>query len=116
MIEYGSNWAFSWLYGGIDFGQTRDLADMLGMPGTLPLALASALMVGPAAILASPSSDYLITVLLLRLRGRSTLRLMAFLEEAHRAGVLSQAGPVYRFRHTIVQERLATGDPGAASS
>ncbi|MEU5432342.1 NACHT domain-containing protein [Streptomyces sp. NPDC020719] len=34
-------------------------------------------------------------------------RLMAFLGEAHRLGVLRQAGAVYQFRHARLQERLA---------
>ncbi|MEV0172055.1 NACHT domain-containing protein [Streptomyces sp. NPDC050803] len=39
--------------------------------------------------------------------GRLPWRLMAFLAEAHRRGVLRQAGAVYQFRHARLQERLA---------
>ncbi|UXY32442.1 NACHT domain-containing protein [Streptomyces sp. HUAS TT20] len=35
-------------------------------------------------------------------------RLMAFLDDAHRRGVLRQAGAVYQFRHARLQEQLAT--------
>ncbi|MFI6358668.1 hypothetical protein ACIBJF_40075 [Streptomyces sp. NPDC050743] len=33
---------------------------------------------------------------------------MAFLDDAHRRGVLRQAGAVYQFRHARLQEQLAT--------
>ncbi|MET1075907.1 MAG: NACHT domain-containing protein [Umezawaea sp.] len=39
--------------------------------------------------------------------GRLPWRLMAFLREAHRRGVLRQAGPVYQFRHARLCDRLA---------
>lgn len=35
------------------------------------------------------------------------LRVMSFLQEAHARGVLRQDGPHYRFRHLMLQERLA---------
>ncbi|MFD8820348.1 hypothetical protein ACFV23_54940, partial [Streptomyces sp. NPDC059627] len=35
------------------------------------------------------------------------LRVAAFLEDAHRSGVLRQAGPVYQFRHARLQRHLA---------
>lgn len=44
-------------------------------------------------------------------RGRLPWRLMAFLADAHRRGVLRQAGGVYQFRHALLRDRLAaTGD------
>jgi len=39
--------------------------------------------------------------------GRLPWRLMAFLREAHRKGVLRQAGPVYQFRHARLRDQLA---------
>lgn len=39
--------------------------------------------------------------------GKLPWRLMAFLREAHRRGVLRQAGPVYQFRHARLRDRLA---------
>jgi hypothetical protein len=44
----------------------------------------------------------------LALRDRLPLRLMSFLNDAHRRGVLRQAGPFYQFRHIELQHRLAT--------
>ena len=46
----------------------------------------------------------------LAFRRRLPARLMAFLADAHRRGVLRQAGPVYRFRHLELQRRLATAE------
>jgi hypothetical protein len=40
-------------------------------------------------------------------RGRGPLRLMRFLDDAARRGVLRQAGPVYQFRHARLQAYLA---------
>ncbi|MBP2706901.1 NACHT domain-containing protein [Microbispora sp. RL4-1S] len=53
------------------------------------------------------SSNYLVAVAVLRARGRIPLRLMRLLEDAHRVGLLRQVGPVYRFRHEKLQDRLA---------
>ena len=41
-------------------------------------------------------------------------RLMAFLDDAHRRGVLRQAGAVYQFRHIQLQHRLANRDVSRA--
>jgi len=42
------------------------------------------------------------------LRRQLPWRLMSFLSDAHRRGVLRQAGAVYQFRHIELQHRLAT--------
>ncbi|MFC0541537.1 BTAD domain-containing putative transcriptional regulator [Kutzneria chonburiensis] len=47
------------------------------------------------------------TRLWLAARGQIPLRFMAFLDDAHRRGVLRQVGAVYQFRHARLQERLA---------
>jgi hypothetical protein len=41
------------------------------------------------------------------LRGDLPRRLMTFLDDAHRRGVLRQSGGVYRFRHVELRDRLA---------
>jgi hypothetical protein len=41
------------------------------------------------------------------LRGKLPWQLMRFLDDAHKRGVLRQAGPVYQFRHAHLQDRLA---------
>ncbi|MEO6086884.1 MAG: NACHT domain-containing protein [Umezawaea sp.] len=43
----------------------------------------------------------------LAVSGKLPWRLMAFLREAHRRGVLRQAGPVYQFRHARLRDQLA---------
>ncbi|MET8454401.1 NACHT domain-containing protein [Streptomyces sp. NPDC005209] len=65
------------------------------------------LFVGPLAICLSAWFWFLITRLWLCSTQRLPWRLMAFLEEAHRRGVLRQAGATYEFRHTQLQEHLA---------
>jgi hypothetical protein len=67
------------------------------------LAIALALGVG----LHQAGGRYLVTVLVLRSRHRIPLRLLSFLDDARRLGILRQAGPVYQFRHAKLQDRLA---------
>ncbi|WP_435603570.1 NACHT domain-containing protein [Streptomyces sp. bgisy130] len=56
----------------------------------------------------------------LALRGRLPFRLQAFLHDAHRLGILRQAGPAYQFRHALLQDHLATCNapptPGSAKA
>ena len=49
-----------------------------------------------------------IASLLLWLWGRGPIRLLPFLEEARRLGLLRNAGPVYQFRHARLQDALAS--------
>ncbi|MBO1331839.1 hypothetical protein [Streptomyces sp. VRA16 Mangrove soil] len=55
----------------------------------------------------------------LAVTGRMPWRLMAFLDEAHRRGVLRQSGGRYEFRHLRLRRRLAaftdTDDPAATA-
>lgn len=39
--------------------------------------------------------------------GQARFRLLSFLDDAHRLGILRQTGPVYQFRHAKLQDRLA---------
>jgi len=48
-----------------------------------------------------------LTFLDLHRRGVAPLRMLRFLEDAHKRGVLRTAGPVYQFRHSQLQVRLA---------
>jgi hypothetical protein len=50
----------------------------------------------------------------LTLRRQLPWSVMGFLADAHRRGVLRQAGPVYQFRHINLQHRLATREPEVA--
>ena len=51
--------------------------------------------------------SYLLTMGWLAFRHRLPWSLMGFLEDAHKRGVLRQAGAVYQFRHIELQRRLA---------
>lgn len=51
---------------------------------------------------------YCLARLRFALTGRLPWRLQAFLADAHRLGVLRQAGAVYQFRHAALQQRLAS--------
>jgi MFS family permease len=53
-------------------------------------------------------SRFRVSSMLLALRRRLPWRLMSFLDDAHKQGVLRQAGAVYQFRHLELQHRLAT--------
>jgi hypothetical protein len=66
------------------------------------------LLVSPLAVGLSAWGWLLTTRLWLCATGRLPWRLMTFLQEAHRRGVLRQAGAVYQFRHARLQERLAS--------
>jgi hypothetical protein len=51
----------------------------------------------------------------LALTGRLPWRLIRFLDDAHRRGVLRREGPVYQFRHARLQDRLALASAPATS-
>lgn len=55
----------------------------------------------------SASSIYLCAMAFLRWRGCVPGRMMRFLGDAHRIGLLRRVGPVYQFRHAKLQDRLA---------
>jgi hypothetical protein len=59
-------------------------------------------------LLVTVSGSWLIARFWLPLTGRLPWRIMEFLGDAHRRGVLRQAGGVYQFRHARLQDHLAT--------
>ncbi|MFD3928342.1 NACHT domain-containing protein [Streptomyces sp. NPDC058614] len=65
------------------------------------------ILVGPLSIGLSAWGWLLTARLWLGATGQLPWRLMTFLDEAHRRGVLRQAGAVYQFRHHRLQEQLA---------
>ncbi|MEU3645746.1 BTAD domain-containing putative transcriptional regulator [Lentzea sp. NPDC034063] len=70
------------------------------------------LAVGLSVCLSRAWGAFGCTRLWLAARGHIPLRFMAFLDDAHRRGVLRQVGAVYQFRHARLQERLS-GDESA---
>ncbi|RJL30166.1 NACHT domain-containing protein [Bailinhaonella thermotolerans] len=98
---------------GIAFGVAGAVAEGF-TPGPVPaiqagiaFGIAGGLVFTLTFRLTGASSTYLVTLVLLYAGGRAPLRLMRFLEDAHRAGLLREAGPVFQFRHANLQDRLA---------
>jgi NACHT domain len=79
---------------------------LYGLPGVL---IASSIVA-----LRFPWAAFVVTRWRLALTGRLPLRLMTFLADAWRRGVLRQAGGVYQFRHAHLQDHLAL-DVGSRS-
>ncbi|MCE7010861.1 NACHT domain-containing protein [Kibdelosporangium philippinense] len=65
------------------------------------------LAVGLSVCVSRAWGTFAVTRLWLAAHGQIPLELMAFLDDAHRRGVLRQVGAVYQFRHARLQERLA---------
>ncbi len=70
------------------------------------------------ALMTSVSGIWLVNCCWHATSGRLPLFAMRFLEDAHRRGILRQAGDVYQFKHALLQERLAHNarieqDPGS---
>lgn len=70
-----------------------------------------ALAIGLTLVASRAWGVYLLTRCWLAARGRLPLRLMRFLGDAHRRGVLRNAGAVYQFRHARLQDRLSSQHP-----
>lgn len=50
---------------------------------------------------------YFVTIVSLSIKHRVPRRLMSFLDDAHRLGLLRATGPIYQFRHAELQEYFA---------
>ncbi|GAA4856237.1 NACHT domain-containing protein [Saccharopolyspora cebuensis] len=87
-----------------------------GLIGNLTLvpALVAAVLVALLQDRASPPRFagliYGGVVVVLALRRRVPLRLMRFLDDAHRIGLLRAVGPVHQFRHAEVHDHLARAE------
>ncbi|MFC4032302.1 BTAD domain-containing putative transcriptional regulator [Streptomyces polygonati] len=76
---------------------------------------AFAVAVGASVAVSRPWGAFTMSRVWLALRGRTPLRLMLFLEDAHRRGVLRRTGAVYQFRHARLQRRLAAAGPSTTA-
>lgn len=85
---------------------TMPISVLFGIESALFLSGALAFMF----FLGSAYCRFVLTRLALALRGRLPWRTMTFLADAHRRGVLRQAGAVYQFRHARLRDRLADLD------
>ena len=74
---------------------------LIGCPIGVVAGLAASVMIGTAW------PGYLSARSRLALLGRLPWQFLAFLEDAHRRGVLRQEGAIYQFRHIELQHRLA---------
>lgn len=81
-----------------------EFGPVFGLEAALIFGLAIGLVI---TLITSQAQLLRLAQLILLLRGRGRMRLLPFLEEALRLQVLRQAGPVYQFRHAVLQDRLA---------
>ncbi|MFJ6905809.1 NACHT domain-containing protein [Streptomyces griseoluteus] len=70
------------------------------------------LPLGAAALALSAWGRFAVARVWLAVTGRLPWRLMAFLEDAHRRGVLRRSGACFEFRHLRLQSHLAGGGAG----
>jgi hypothetical protein len=83
----------------------------LGVVGGIAIGVLSGAVAGAIISLALAAwPSYGTARALLALRHELPWALMSFLADAHRRGVLRQAGAVYQFRHIELQHRLANRD------
>jgi hypothetical protein len=103
------------IFDGILFGLTLGLTvlaaswPIIGPTKALTLGVGSGLMTALGACLGNYAWGHWITFtrIWLPLTGRAPFSIVAFIIDAHKRGVLRQAGPVYQFRHARLQDRLA---------
>ncbi len=86
---------------GLTFGLTFGLA----------FGLAYELVLGLVATFASASTAFHLAVGLRAAQGRLPWRVVGFLDDAYRLGLLRVVGPVYQFRHAELQDHLAPPHP-----
>jgi len=109
--------------GGQKFGLVLELSSAQeGLLGAAVGLLLGAAGLGMIVHATSAWGQFTIARVWLALHGQVPLRLMLFLQDAHKLGVLRQIGPVYQFRHALLQDRLvgqletAAGEEGLSSS
>lgn len=94
---------------GVAFGLASSAGLGLAVGGWAAIAIAG-MALAAASITLKAWPTYEIARVWLALRHRLPWPLMTFLADAHRRGVLRQAGAVYQFRHIELQHRLANRD------
>ena len=92
---------------GIALGLPDALTEGAGLVSVLTIGLLVAVAIALGVGLHQASGRYLVTVSVLHARQQTPLRLLSFLDDAHRLGILRQTGPMYQFRHGKLQDRLA---------
>jgi hypothetical protein len=100
-----------WFVEGIGARLVIDLDSrwQVAMLGALVGGVVNAIGLGLLVASSSAWGRFLMTRLWLAWRGWAPTRFIAFLDDAHRAGILRQAGGYYEFRHALLRDRLAAG-------
>jgi hypothetical protein len=80
---------------------------LAGLRFGLVAGVVGGIVIGLLLVFAGAWPLYLLARTWLALRGRLPWRLTAFLEDAHKMGILRQVGAVYQFRHARLQDRLS---------
>ncbi|MEV4054319.1 NACHT domain-containing protein [Amycolatopsis sp. NPDC049688] len=108
LYSLGCGFAFGPMLGlafGLVFASTVGFG--LKLVEVLLLGSVFGLAIGFVYGLGQSSGKHLVNVSVLCIKGHVPARLLAFLDDAHRLGILREAGPVYQFRHAKLQDRLA---------
>lgn len=100
--------------GGLGAAAIHEFGGILRLGGLIPASTLEAGFWGGLIVFGitfcgygAPSVGYAASVAWLWATGRVPLGLMRFMEDARGRGVLRQVGPVYQFRHLILQDHLA---------
>ncbi|MFD9072012.1 NACHT domain-containing protein [Streptomyces lasiicapitis] len=99
-------WFAEWWVAGLDWGHPGDFTDRMVFAAAWCLALLA------QAWALTPWGRFVVARTYLAATRRLPWRLHAFLEDAHRRGVLRHSGGVYQFRHMELRDRLARHDSG----
>jgi hypothetical protein len=94
------------LSGGLVGGLAHGLLG--GLAGGITLGIAIGIAIGIMLGKRHAWLGYLVATFWLARHKRLPRRLMAFLDDAHRLGLLRTVGPVYQFRHAELQDHLAS--------
>lgn len=97
---------------GVSLASIFEVGERMSLASVVSDGLGTGLSAGPVAALAfgcyhAASPRFLIVSWWLALRGKTPWRMLGFLEDAHKRGVLRQIGATYQFRHEDLQHRLA---------
>ena len=98
-----------WLGSSLIFGISAGISGGLATGLSVGIAAGTALGL-PAGLTISNHRAwpaYLVATYRLALAGRLPRRLMPFLDDAHRLGLLRAVGPIYQFRHAELHDHLA---------
>jgi hypothetical protein len=107
--------AFRVIAVGLPFALLTGLVDVhaRGVRFSVSPAVAIGLSFGMMAGLGSLGDAFLFLKFRLWYSRHLPWRLISFLEDAHRLGILRQVGPIYQFRHYELQEHLANSPESA---